>query len=84
MAVHAAKAFRPEMGDRILGAIRRCVADAHDVGVTAVALLRPGSIPRTSSGKIQRYLCREAFEAGTLDAIGIWPARMQVPWHVSW
>lgn len=53
----------------IVAAVRGAVAEAHDLQVYAVSLLRPGSILRTSSGKIQRSACREAFEAGRLDEI---------------
>jgi len=51
-------------------AIRRAVAEMHDVEVHAVRLLRPGSLPKTSSGKLRRLACRDAFLAGTLDVLG--------------
>ncbi|MEB3193319.1 MAG: phosphopantetheine-binding protein, partial [Snowella sp.] len=44
----------------------------HQLDVYAVALLKTASIPKTSSGKIQRIACRTAFLAGTLDVIGDW------------
>jgi hypothetical protein len=34
-----------------------------------VSLLKPGSIPKTSSGKIQRHTCRANFLIGSLDVI---------------
>lgn len=37
---------------------------------TAVLLLKTGSIPKTSSGKIQRYLCRAGFFNESLDIVG--------------
>jgi acyl-CoA synthetase (AMP-forming)/AMP-acid ligase II len=46
--------------------IRRAVADEHDVRVHAVLLLRAGSIPKTSSGKLQRRVCQASFLNGTL------------------
>lgn len=49
--------------------IRRGVASEHELQVHAVALLKPGSIPKTSSGKIQRHRCRENFLNGTLDVL---------------
>jgi acyl-CoA synthetase (AMP-forming)/AMP-acid ligase II len=49
--------------------IRRQVVAAHGLAIYAVVLLKPGTIPKTSSGKIQRYQCRLGFQAGTLDAI---------------
>ncbi|MGB3642115.1 MAG: fatty acyl-AMP ligase [Rivularia sp. (in: cyanobacteria)] len=49
--------------------IRRGVASDHNLQVYAVALLKPGSIPKTSSGKIQRHRCRTKFLNGTLDVL---------------
>ncbi|AUX48181.1 peptide synthetase [Sorangium cellulosum] len=50
-------------------AIERAVADRHEVGVHAVVLIKPGSLPRTTSGKVQRRACRGRFLDGTLDAV---------------
>jgi acyl-CoA synthetase (AMP-forming)/AMP-acid ligase II len=47
--------------------IRQAVVQAHDVRVDSVALLKSGSIPKTSSGKIQRHACHTGFLAGTLE-----------------
>ena len=51
-------------------AIRGAVAEQHELQVATVALLKAGSIPKTSSGKIQRHACRAAFLAGELEVIG--------------
>jgi acyl-CoA synthetase (AMP-forming)/AMP-acid ligase II len=59
-----------ETGDNTVRAIRRAVAESHGVEVHAVRLLRPGSIPKTSSGKLRRLACRDAYLAGTLDVVG--------------
>jgi len=50
----------------ITRAIRRAVAEEHDVRAHTVVLVQPGSIPKTSSGKLQRYACRTAFLNGSL------------------
>ena len=55
--------------DTLAAAIREAVARQHELHIYAVTLLRSGSIPKTSSGKIQRYLCREGYLKGCLDAI---------------
>lgn len=49
--------------------IRRAVAEEHDVRVHAVLLLRAGSIPKTSSGKLQRRACQARFLDGTLAGL---------------
>ncbi len=51
----------------IVQAIRQAIVEEHDVTVSQVVLLRAGSIPKTSSGKIQRRACRAAFLAGSLQ-----------------
>ncbi|HWB13495.1 MAG TPA: aminotransferase class I/II-fold pyridoxal phosphate-dependent enzyme [Pirellulales bacterium] len=56
--------------DEIFDAIRRDVASEHELQLDAIVLVKPGSIPKTSSGKIQRHACRNAFLEGTLEEIG--------------
>ena len=56
----------------VIAAIRREVAAAHEVDVAAVRLVVWGSLPRTTSGKIQRHLCRAAFLEGSLNVVGEW------------
>ncbi len=41
--------------------VRQAVAVEHELQLHAVALLEPRTIPKTSSGKIQRHLCRQKF-----------------------
>jgi acyl-CoA synthetase (AMP-forming)/AMP-acid ligase II len=50
----------------IVGGIREAVADAHGLSVHEVVLVRPGSIPKTTSGKIQRRLTRTLWLNGEL------------------
>ena len=58
----------------IFEVIRREVATEHDLHPHAIVLLKAGSIPKTSSGKIQRHACRQAFLDGTLEVVGEWSA----------
>jgi acyl transferase domain-containing protein/acyl-CoA synthetase (AMP-forming)/AMP-acid ligase II/acyl carrier protein len=53
----------------VCDAIRRAVADAHDLDIQTVALVRRRQIPRTTSGKVRRRACREAFEADQLRIV---------------
>ena len=47
--------------EEIVKAMRRAVAEQHEVRLYNVQLLKVGSIPKTSSGKIQRHACRTSF-----------------------
>ena len=49
--------------------VRKQLAIEHEVAVEAIVLVRPNSIPKTSSGKIQRHACRRQFLDGTLEVI---------------
>lgn len=51
----------PVLLDEIIAAIRQAVAEHHDLEVYGVILVKFGSIPKTSSGKIQHFACQEAF-----------------------
>ncbi len=55
-------------------AIRRDVASEHELPVEAIALIKAGSIPKTSSGKIQRHACRQGFLDNTLEIVADWRA----------
>jgi natural product biosynthesis luciferase-like monooxygenase protein len=56
--------------DEVVGAIRKAVSEQHDLEVYGVLLLKPGSIPKTSSGKIQRQGCKAGFLAESLSVVG--------------
>lgn len=55
-----------------LQAVRQAIAEEHDVDPAAIVLVRTLTLPKTSSGKIQRRACRDRFLAGTLDVAGEW------------
>jgi acyl-CoA synthetase (AMP-forming)/AMP-acid ligase II len=59
-------------GQELISAIRRAVFCEHDVQVHTTLLLKPGSLPKTSSGKIQRRACRMSFLDGTFDRLAWW------------
>ncbi|GAA6621635.1 fatty acyl-AMP ligase [Scytonema sp. NUACC26] len=52
--------------------IFEAVTAQHGLQVYATVLLKTGSIPKTSSGKIQRYACRTAFLNGSLNVVEDW------------
>ncbi len=53
-----------EIFDEVIQAIRAAVTDEHDLPPDAVVLVRAYSVPKTSSGKVQRHACKRSFEAG--------------------
>jgi acyl-CoA synthetase (AMP-forming)/AMP-acid ligase II len=61
-------------------AIRNEVSTAFDVPISAIALVAPGAVPRTTSGKARRAACRMSFLAGDIEATwsrpqAAWPGR---------
>ncbi|MFP5284562.1 MAG: condensation domain-containing protein, partial [Thermoanaerobaculia bacterium] len=65
--------------EAIAEAARRAVAEEHEVAVEEVVLLRSGTILKTSSGKVRRRACREAYLAGELVVVGRSLAEAAVP-----
>ncbi|MFF7236647.1 AMP-binding protein [Streptomyces collinus] len=55
--------------EKITDLVRRAVGEAHGLSVREVVLVRPGTIPKTSSGKIQRRATRAAYLDGTLAVV---------------
>jgi len=51
---------------QIVAAIRRAASVEHDLRAEHVVLLRPGDLPRTTSGKLRRREARRLFLAGEL------------------
>lgn len=55
--------------DALAGRIRSAVASRFGTSVALLVLVRPGSFPRTSSGKVQRALCRALSASEQLDVV---------------
>ena len=51
--------------------IRREIAKNHDLQTYQTLLLKPGSLPKTSSGKIQRHACRTDFLANRTEGLPV-------------
>jgi amino acid adenylation domain-containing protein len=58
--------------DEVVSAIRKALAEQHELDVFAIRLIKALSLPTTSSGKVRRHACREAFLDEALDVIGAW------------
>lgn len=52
--------------------IRSAVTAEHQVEVSAVTLLKPNDLPKTSSGKTQRALAKKNFLDGTFETLAEW------------
>jgi len=65
----------PAALDAAVASIRHATADAHQIAPCAVVLVAPGTLPKTTSGKLQRYLAREAFLTGDLRPLAQWQER---------
>jgi acyl carrier protein len=53
-------------------AIRRSIVEQHELDPYAIVLIRQTSLPITSSGKVQRNLCREQYLADELRVVHCW------------
>ena len=53
----------------LVSIISQAVFAEHDVAIADVVLVKPEVIPKTSSGKIQRVLCRDLYSRGELDQV---------------
>jgi acyl-CoA synthetase (AMP-forming)/AMP-acid ligase II len=67
--VHRSWLRRLDVGE-VAGNIRGAVAEEHGLQVSGLVLVMPGSVPRTSSGKIRRRACRAALIDGHLAEVG--------------
>lgn len=70
--VHEIRPHRQMDFDVLVKAIRQAVAHEHGVNVYKVALVKPGVVPVTTSGKIQRRACRQALSANSLEVLKLW------------
>ncbi|HWA89093.1 MAG TPA: fatty acyl-AMP ligase [Rhizomicrobium sp.] len=53
----------------VIGSIRSMVSEVHGLRASSIMLVPPGSIPKTTSGKIRRSKCRAVYLAGTLCVV---------------
>jgi acyl-CoA synthetase (AMP-forming)/AMP-acid ligase II len=59
----------PVNEDEIYRAIRESVSLNHGLKVNDIKLTKPGGIPRTTSGKIKHFLCKQFYLEGRLKEI---------------
>lgn len=58
--------------EKALRAIETAVLTEHGLEVHSIVLLKPYALPKTSSGKIQRWVCRQEYLTNSLKSIARW------------
>jgi acyl-CoA synthetase (AMP-forming)/AMP-acid ligase II/alkylation response protein AidB-like acyl-CoA dehydrogenase/acyl carrier protein len=56
----------------IFRAIRGAVSHRHSLHAASIVLIRPATLPRTSSGKVQRGVCARAYHEKALEQVASW------------
>jgi acyl-CoA synthetase (AMP-forming)/AMP-acid ligase II len=61
--------------DAVAAAVRRTLSLEHQLGDVVVVLVPPGTVPKTTSGKVRRHACKELYASGRIGtAITVSPA----------
>lgn len=60
---------RTDDGDGLRAAVKHAVGEAIGLPVRDVILVAPGTLPKTSSGKLQRALCKQRYLAEELQLV---------------
>jgi acyl-CoA synthetase (AMP-forming)/AMP-acid ligase II len=61
---------RQVASDELVACIREAVVDEHEINPDEILLLRPGGLPMTTSGKVQRSQARMLWQKGKLELLG--------------
>jgi amino acid adenylation domain-containing protein len=65
-------AVREKDFEHLIQLIKSGLSQEFQLDPHAVLLVKPGSIPRTTSGKLQHHLCKEKYLAQTFSVVGEW------------
>jgi acyl-CoA synthetase (AMP-forming)/AMP-acid ligase II len=65
--------FLSDRGADIKGLIRERITEQHARFARHIVLIRPGTLPKTTSGKIQRALARKLWLGGRFEDLGANP-----------
>lgn len=66
------RGYREGASPELVSTIRRAITEAFGLDLHSLVLIRTGSLPKTSSGKIQRTLSRSDFLKNELEVVGRW------------
>lgn len=56
--------------DEIAGRIRDAVTRQHEIAIDTIALIPPATLPKTTSGRVQRSAARKLLLEGALEVLG--------------
>jgi amino acid adenylation domain-containing protein len=70
--------------DEVIRSVRTVLLEEFGLAPAEVFLVADRRLPRTSSGKLQRTLCKSAFLAGQADGIAHWTAKDDAPTGEDW
>ncbi|MBC7368277.1 MAG: AMP-binding protein, partial [Undibacterium sp.] len=56
----------------VIRTIREALIREHEIIPAAIVLVKPATLPKTSSGKIRRATCRKQFLENLLQPLGLW------------
>jgi amino acid adenylation domain-containing protein len=60
------------LSEEVVNAIRQAVAEEHEVQPYAISIVKAGSVPKTSSGKVQRRASRKLFLSNSFETLAEW------------
>ena len=60
------------LGEEVVNAIRHIVAEEFEVQPYAILIVKAGSVPKTSSGKVQRRASRRMFLSNSFETLAEW------------
>jgi 8-amino-7-oxononanoate synthase len=75
LVAEVVRQHKPDADSALFQAIRSELAGTIGIVPDEIVLIRQNTIPRTSSGKIQRRACRVAYLDGSLEVVGRWRSR---------
>jgi acyl-CoA synthetase (AMP-forming)/AMP-acid ligase II len=57
--------------EEIVACIREAVANEYEIALDSIVLIRPGAIPKTTSGKVQRSAARRMWLQNSFEPVDV-------------
>ncbi|GAB2509175.1 AMP-binding protein [Nocardia heshunensis] len=64
--------------EQLVATVHDAIVRQHGIAPSAIVLIEPGSVPRTTSGKLRRQRCQSDFLAGALREVYRWEATVSL------